>query len=195
MDNELIKTQIRSREVIYYLSTENDLKEIKQKGFFADIFTLLFSISIGGIISIIIAFNISESISDAVGKAFNTLIIVFIIATIVFLFFAVFFFISSYRTISQIKESGKIKSYSAEKVKDKNEFEILQAVYWTKNVNLDITEKLRELIVDNRLEVVASNKIDGDPDAGTRKKLTIKYRYNGIELVREYNEKEKISLP
>ncbi len=195
MKDELVKTQIRSREVIYYLASDNDLNEIKKKGIFADIFTLLFSLSAGGIISIFIAMSITESVPYETLSAFRVLNIVFIIAAVVFLTVAIYFYKLSYNTISQIKGSGKIKSYSAQEESNKNEFQILQAIYWTKNAKLDVTEKLIGMTEENKLEVVASNKIYRDPDVGTRKKLTIKYRYNGIELIREYNEREKIILP
>ena len=106
-----------------------------------------------------------------------------------------FFYYSSYRTIIKIKGSGEIKSFSTQKVEGSKQFEIIEAIYWTPRVQKDITQKLKALIKDNKLEVIASNEIDGDPDVGTRKKLTIKYNYNGMDLVKEYNEKEKIDLP
>lgn len=195
MKDELVKTQIRSREVIYYLASDNDLNEIKKRGIFADIFTLLFSLSAGGTISMFIAMSITESISHETLNAFIALKTVFIIAAVVFLAFAIYYYIASYKTILQIKGSGEIKSYSTEEESNKNEFQILQAIYWTKNAKLDVTEKLKGMIKENKLEVLASNKIYKDPDVGTRKKLTIKYRHNGIELIREYNEREKIVLP
>ena len=195
MTKKLIKSQIKGREVIYYLTTEDDLNNLKQKGIFADLSTLFFSVAVGGIISIIIARSVSESITLDANKILNVLIYIFIVAALIFWASAIYFYISSYRTISKIKGSGELKSFSAPDTNEKTDFEIIKATYWTQKVHKDITEKLREKIKDNRLDVIASNDIDGDPDVGTRKKLTIKYRHNGMDLIKEYNEKEKIELP
>ena len=195
MIEELIKSQIKGREVIYYLTTEDDLNNLKQKGVFADIFILLFSTAVGGMISITIAKSISESLTPEVNNILGVLNILFIVAGLIFLTFSIYFFASSYRTISKIKGSGELKSFSAPVTNKPIGFEIIEAKYWTPRVHKDITQKLKEMIKDNRLEVIASNDIDGDPDVGTSKKLTIKYRHNGMDLIKEYNEKEKINLP
>ena len=195
MEDDLIKSKIKGREVTYYLTTEDDLNSLKQNGILADIFTLLFSIAIGGIISITIAKSVSVKPSFELINVLNILNIVFVVAAVIFLLLGAYFYFSGYRTISKIKGSGELKSFSAQDIKSKNKFEIIEAKYWTPRVQKDITQKLKALIKDNKLEVIASNEIDGDPDVGTRKKLTIKYNYNGMDLVKEYNEKEKIELP
>ena len=195
MTEDLIKSQIKGREVIYYLTTEDDLNNLKQKGILADLSTLFFSIAVGGIIQITIAKSISESLTPEVNKILNVLNIVFIIVAIIFLVFAIYFYYSSYKTISKIKGSGELKSFSTPDTKKQTGFEIIEAKYWTSRIHKDITQKLKRMIKNNRLEVIASNEIDGDPDVGTRKKLTIKYRHNGMDLIKEYTEKEKIELP
>ena len=55
-----------------------------------------------------------------------------------------------------------------------------------------MTEELRKMIVGNKLEVIASNEIKGDPDEGTVKKLTIEYRFGGITVTKEFTEGEEI---
>ena len=91
MEDELIKSQIKGREVTYYLTTEDDLNNLKQKGIFADIFTLLFSIAIGGIISIIIAKSVSVNLDKDLINVLKVLNIFFVVASIIFFLFAIFF--------------------------------------------------------------------------------------------------------
>ena len=135
------------------------------------------------------------SLTSDVIKVIEVLNIVFIITTIIFLCLALYFYYSIYKTISKIKGSGELKSFSSPDTKKPIGFEIIEAKYWTPKVHKDITQKLIGMIKNDKLEVIASNEIDGDPDVGTRKKLTIKYRHNGMDLIKEYNEKEKIELP
>jgi hypothetical protein len=195
MEEDLIKSQIKGREIIYYLTSEDDLNNLRQKGTLADLFILLFSLAAGGIISLIITKTLSVSLTSDVIKVIEVLAIVFIVIAIIFLCLSVYFYCSSYKTISKIMGSGEIKSFSSPNTKKPIGFEIIEAKYWTPKVHKDITQKLIGMIKNNKLEVIASNEIDGDPDVGTRKKLTIKYRHNGMDLIKEYNEKEKIELP
>jgi len=195
MEEELIKSKIKGRQIIYYLTTEDDLNNLKTKGIFADLFILLFSLTIGGIISIVIAKSVSESLTSESIRIIGVLIFVFIIIGLIFGSLAVYYYVSSYRTISKIKGSGEIKSFTTPDTTKPTVLEIIEAKYWTPKKHKDLTKKLKGMIQNNRLEVLACNSIDGDPDVGTRKKLTIKYRHNGITLIKEYNEKEKIELP
>jgi len=74
-------------------------------------------------------------------------------------------------------------------------FEIIKAEYWTQKERVDVTEVLRSMIVDNKLELVVSNDIKYDPDPGTKKKLTIEYLFNGVTLKKEYAERDKVLIP
>ena len=195
MKEDLIQTKIKGRQIIYYLTTEDDLNNLKTKSIYADFFILLFSLLIGGIISIVITKSVSESLSSESIRILGGLIILFIIIGLIFGALAVCCYVSSYRTISKIKGSGEIKSFTSPDSTEPAVFEIIEAKYWTPKKHKDLTKKLKGMIQNNRLEVLACNSIDGDPDVGTRKKLTIKYRHNGISLIKEYNEKEKIELP
>jgi hypothetical protein len=58
-----------------------------------------------------------------------------------------------------------------------------------------VTEELRKMIVDNKLETVASNDIKGDPDYGTVKKLSIKYKFNSITVTKEFTEGDTVVIP
>lgn len=73
--------------------------------------------------------------------------------------------------------------------------EILEAKYYTPNKSIDITEKVIEKVVNNRLVLDATNEIDGDPEYGVVKKLKIKYKYSGETLEKEVDENKTIIIP
>lgn len=73
--------------------------------------------------------------------------------------------------------------------------EIIKAEYWTPKARFDITEELKRKIADNKLEIIASNDIKGDPDPGTVKKLSIEYKFNGITLIKEFTEGDNVVIP
>jgi hypothetical protein len=72
---------------------------------------------------------------------------------------------------------------------------VVEAIYYTPKKSINITAKMNQLIVNNRLTTIASNKLGGDPDYGTPKMLRIKYEANGVEITKEYKEDDKINLP
>lgn len=80
-------------------------------------------------------------------------------------------------------------------VQPKPILEIITATYGTEQVNLDVTEELKQKIVNNKLEIVASNSIKGDPAKGTIKKLTIKYVFGGKTMTKEFVERTKAIIP
>jgi hypothetical protein len=90
--------------------------------------------------------------------------------------------------ISELKKGSQIKS-------GKKTFEISKAIYWTSKAELDVTTELRNMVVDNKLETIASNDIKNDPDKGAAKKLTIEYTFNGANLKKEFKEGDKVVLP
>lgn len=77
----------------------------------------------------------------------------------------------------------------------KSPLKILKAEYWTPKVRLEVTEELRKSVVSNRLEIIASNEIKGDPDPGTVKKLTIQYRFDSDTMTKEFTEGERVVIP
>lgn len=79
--------------------------------------------------------------------------------------------------------------------KNRNEFEILSAIYGTLGNNYDVTQKLNDIVKDKKLELIVSNGIAGDPDPGNVKYLKIRYIYQGNEIEKSFKEGDSISLP
>lgn len=78
----------------------------------------------------------------------------------------------------------------------KSILEISKAEYWTLTARMDVTEKVRNLVVDGKLAFTVLNEILGvDPDPGTRKILTIEYKLSGITKKMDFKEREEVILP
>ncbi|MFA5877710.1 MAG: hypothetical protein WC880_05130 [Candidatus Paceibacterota bacterium] len=77
------------------------------------------------------------------------------------------------------------------------ELRVLKAVYGTGSPDkeTDVTNQLRDLISNGRLNVTASNILAGDPDPGKRKNLEVIYEYNGEIEIKRVTEGDVISLP
>lgn len=73
--------------------------------------------------------------------------------------------------------------------------DILEARYYTSVKTSDVTELVREKIENNKLAILASNDIFGDPHPGVVKKLLIKYKYAGETLTKEVGEGETLRIP
>lgn len=203
--DNLIKTIIKGRQVTYYLTTEEDLNNIKSSGLLGDIFAVLTSLAIGGIISVIITKATDIELKPETLNILDLLLYVFLIVALIFGMFTAHFYIKTFKTIEKIKESGAVKSLESvdeghteletqQKGKD-GKLQIIKANYGTNNKVIDVTEELRKMIVGNKLETIASNNIKGDPDHGTVKKLSIKYKFNGITVTKEFREKDKVIIP
>lgn len=207
--DNLVKSEIKGRNVTYYLTTEEDLQNVKSNSLLGDVFSVLASLTAGGIISIIITRATGIQLAQQTTDVLGVLLHVFIWATVVFAGFGVYFHSRSFNTINKIKGSGTVKSWksgnqeeiveAAIAAKDtgskESQLEILKAVYWTPKARIDVTEELRKMIVGNKLEAFASNEIKGDPHAGTGKKLTIEYRFGGTTVAKEFTEGEKMVIP
>lgn len=207
--DELIKSVIKGRNVTYYLTTEDDLYNIKNNSFLGDIFSMLASLAIGGIISVILTRATGIQLRQETTNVLDILLKVFILGVIIFACFTAYFYYKSFITIKKIKGSGAVQSLTSadqketiqdKRAKDKTTtkepmLEIIKAEYWTKKNRLDVTEELRRMIANNKLETIASNAIKGDPDKGKGKNLTIKYKFSGITVTKEYKERDKVSIP
>lgn len=198
MENDIVNYKIKGREITFYLTTDEDLLEIKSKNFFGDIFVLIFSISIGGIVSIQLAKVTSNIVTDAL-KIITVLSWVFIISSIITGLLAAYFYWTSFKVISKIKKSGEIQSIntpSAEKTIDYG-LQIVSAFYWTPKNYKDITTRIQNNIVENKLSIFVSNELvdNVDPEWGVIKKLTITYKLNGVLFQREYKEEDTVNLP
>ncbi len=206
---KLIKDEIKCRKVTYYLSTEEDLQNVKSNSLLGDIFSLLASLTVGGIISVILTRATGIQLAQQTTDVLGVLLYVFIFATVIFACFGVYFHYQSFTTIKKIKGSGTVKSLKSGNQEEivetaiadeeisyvESKLEILKAEYWTSKAMLDVTEELRKRIVSNKLVAIASNEIKGDPDYGTVKKLTIEYRFKGITVTKEFTENERMVIP
>jgi hypothetical protein len=206
---KLIKSEIKGRKVTYYLTTEEDLQNVKSNSLLGDVFSMLASLTAGGIISVILTRATGIQLAPQTTDVLGVMLHVFIWATAIFVFFGVFFHSRSFIAIRKIKGSGTVKSmksgnqeeiFETETVNKKmvpkeSQLEIIKAEYWTTNERMDVTEELRKKIIGNKLEVIASNAINGDPDVGRVKKLTIEYRFDGITVTKEFKEGERMVIP
>ena len=86
------------------------------------------------------------------------------------------------------REEGKIQVQSGD-------LEVLEARYGSSQKSIDIAQNLNDNIKNNKLSMIVSNEIAGDPDVGIVKSLKIRYRYQGREYERLFQEGGKIDLP
>jgi len=86
------------------------------------------------------------------------------------------------------------KLYNIIKIKNKK-LKIISATYYTELKSIDITDELNDAIENNKLKIILSNNIAGDPHKGAVKKGKIKYIFNGEEDQKEYQEDDLIKLP
>ncbi len=143
-------------------------------------------------ILILIIFEISKSIipfnkiPDG-GTIFNLLIKVIGIRVSIEIpvFYALLFVVFAI-VILRVSKKFKIRN---------RKFRIIKATYGTPGNLIDITRELNDAVIDNKLKIVLSNNIAGDPQVGTVKKGWITYRYNGKEFNREFTENGVIDLP
>ena len=206
-DNEnLIETIIRGRQVTYFLTTEEDLNNVKSNSLLGDIFAILMSLAVGGLISGLITKSTGIDLQKNTLNVLSLLNYIFAIVALIFASLTIYFYVKTFKTIENIKKSGEVKSFKShnepgvgsdsENTKSYNsDFKILKATYWTENESIDITEELRDLIAGNQLEITANNDLKGDPDPGTFKKLSIVYKIDGVTINKEFNEHDKIVIP
>lgn len=76
------------------------------------------------------------------------------------------------------------------------EFKIVKADYGSGSTFIDITNRLNDLIVDNKLNITLSNGIPGiDPTPGVVKVGNIRYKSNNKTFDKHYKENDLIDLP
>lgn len=175
---ELVKTIIKGRTVIYYLVTEGDLEQIKASSIFADIALFISTTTLG----------VYLTQND---KKDNILLVVAILS----LFVSVFFYYLKYSLIHKVKKSGEIEKLQASK-KAIETFKIIKSTYGIPGQNKDVTNKLNTLIKDEQLNIQATNAlVDKDPAPGIKKFINIEYTFNGIKLEKIFNENDSVNLP
>jgi hypothetical protein len=204
---DLIRTEIKGRQVTYFLTTAEDLNNIQSNGIIGDIFAILTSIAIGGLISVLLTKSTDIELRTETLNILDILLYVFITLGLILGLFTVYFYSKTFKTIEIIKDSGVVKSFTnvdgtdgetekpEETIIKESKLEIIKAMYYTNKKGFDITEELRDMVIEDRLETVASNEIKGDPDPGTVKKLNVTYKYNGLTVVKEFTEQDNIIIP
>jgi hypothetical protein len=207
--DELIKATIKGRQVVYYLTTEEDLNNIKSNSLIGDVFFCLTSVAIGGIISVKLTEATGIELKQETINLLIILLYVFIWSAIVSGILSSFFHFKAFSIIKNIKGSGSVKSLNkvdeeetaksldTEKASTQVEpgLEIISASYWTRKRSLDVTDELREMITNDQLEFIATNDIKGDPDPRTVKRLSIKYKFKGVEVAKEFKEGDRVIIP
>ncbi len=83
--------------------------------------------------------------------------------------------------------------YNIIKIKNRG-LKILEAQYGTTKRSIDITWELNNAVKDDKLKIVLSNNIAGDPHPGKRKKGKVKYKLDGRVYKKDYNEDDLIEL-
>lgn len=173
---KLIRTRIKRRTETYFLVTENDLSNIKSNK----------------IIGEIVLFISSSLIGLYVAKLENLYLLFGVVGFGVFIFFSYF----KKPTIKEIINSGDTQ-YVLKEGDDDFEFKISEAEYGSSTKKKDVTDKLNKLIDNGKLITIANNNLtDGDdPHHGIVKTLKIKYKHNGLIIVKEFQENEPVGLP
>lgn len=175
-DNQpLIKAKIKGRTETYYLVSESDLNNIKTNKITGEFF-LFFATGLIGFFS---------------AKSENYFLLILGILS-----FSAFIYFSYFKkpTIKEIVSSGEAQS--VQDVDTEPGLVILEAIYGTPEKHIEVKQKLSELIRDNKLTLDSvKNESFTDPDPGKQKKLTVKYRYNGLEITKVFDEYEVVQLP
>jgi len=81
----------------------------------------------------------------------------------------------------------KISTLEQSSLKSKK-LNILKAEYKTENKSIDVTDKLKKMVKDNQLNIIASNDLAGDPDPGIVKVLKIDYQFGDGDI-------KKVTIP
>lgn len=188
MKEELVKTKIIKKEVVFYLVTKDDLVTLSSRSWLADFVFALMSIAAGG--------WIASVISDIESKY----VYVFATITIIAFIISLLLFVSCKRTASKILNTSAKTSEPLEKITDEHnqpfsEMNILSALYFTPQKKVDVTEIIRSLYKENSSFKIDNESMGGDPEYGVVKQLKVKYRLNGKTLEKTFQEGQNICLP
>lgn len=188
MKEELVKTKIVKKELVFYLVTKDDLATLSTKSWYADLAFALMSIAAGG--------WIASALSDNESKY----VYIFATITIIAFIISLLLFVSCKRTASKILNTSAKISEPLEETTDEqkqlfSEMNILSAFYFTSRKRVDVTEKVRRLYKENQGFRINNKSMGIDPEYGVVKQLKVNYCLNGKELEKTFQEKQNISLP
>jgi len=78
---------------------------------------------------------------------------------------------------------------------NRRQLKIIKATYGTNETNTDITRELNKAVIDNKLKIVISNALAGDPIPGVPKFASVYYEYADRRENKNVNEGEVLQLP
>ena len=87
----LIRTNIRRRQITYFLVSEEDINSLRSKTSLSEIFMLITSLAWGAYVSVHITKSVSVKIQEQTLSVLSTLQWVFVIAGIIFLGLTLYF--------------------------------------------------------------------------------------------------------
>lgn len=90
---------------------------------------------------------------------------------------------------------GLLRKFRIKNILNQSKLRIVKATYGTENKNVDITQELNLAIVDDKLNLLLTNNIAGDPDVGIQKIGNIIYKFDGKKFKKEVVENSPINLP
>ena len=188
MKEELVKTKIEKKEVVFHLVTKDDLATLSTRSWIADIIFALMSIAGGGWISSVLTDNESKCVY------------IFATITIIAFIISVILFISCKMTASKILNTSAKTSEPLEETTDEqkqpfSEMNILSAFYFTPQKSVDVTKKIRSLYKENQSFKIDNESMGLDPEYGVKKQLKVNYILNGEKLEKTVEEGQTISLP
>lgn len=188
MNDELVKTKIVKKEVVFHLVTKDDLATLSSKSWLADLVFALMSIAAGG--------WISSAFSGIESKYVNIFATITIIAFII----SLILFVSCKWTASKILNTSATASEPLDETTDEHEqsfseMNILLALYFTPRKKVDVTAKIRSLYKENSSFKIDNESMGLDPEYGVVKQLKVKYSLNGKILEKTFQERQNVSLP
>ena len=188
MKEELVKTKIVKKEVVFYLVTKDDLATLSTRSWIADIVFALMSIAAGG------------WISSALSNIESKYVYIFATITIIAFIISLILFVSCKWTASKILNTSATASEPLEETTDEHEqpfseLNILSASYFTPQEKADVTKKVKSLYKENQSFKIDNVSMGLDPEYGVVKQLKVSYCLNGKKLEKTFQEGEIISLP
>lgn len=188
MNDELVKTKIVKKEVVFHLVSKDDLATLSSRSWLADLVFALMSIAAGG--------WISSVLSDIESKY----VYIFATITIIAFIISLILFVSCKWTASKILNTSAKTSESLEEMADElqqpfSEMNILSASYFTPRESVDVTKTVRLLYKENQSFKIDNESMGSDPEYGVVKQLKVKYSLNGKILEKTFQEGQNISLP
>lgn len=185
-DSDLIKTRLYGLTQDAYIVTEERISIFNNYSYDYQVLISLFSIFLGATISTFPSYKINTT---------NT--VIFYVCLVISILTLVFLFLF-WRRFNKIKNNLFVKVESNKNKQTNASLRILKAIYGTTPTNsIDITDKIRSMVTDNKLLFIVSNEVNNgdDPQKGTRKSLTINYNFNDTIYTKKYLERETVNLP